>query len=76
MTTSDKPRLRRCEASSYLHDKHGVTVAVATLSKLASVGGGPVFNKFGRAVLYDVAALDAWALARLGAPRASTSAAA
>ena len=43
----DKPRLRRCEASSYLEQHHGLTVAVATLAKYATVGGGPAFNLFG-----------------------------
>lgn len=76
MTTPDKPRLRRCEAATYLEQRYGLTVAVATLAKYATIGGGPVFLKAGRAVLYDTSALDTWAIARLGEPRASTSAAA
>ncbi len=69
----EKPRLRRCEASSYLEQKHGLTVAVATLAKYASVGGGPAFNLFGRFPLYEPATLDAWAARKLGRARRSTS---
>ena len=35
-----KPRLRRWEASEYMELAHGLTVAPATLAKLASIGGG------------------------------------
>lgn len=69
----DKPRLRRSEASTYLEQRHGLTVAVATLAKFATVGGGPAFNKFGRFPLYEPAQLDAWATKRLGPARTSTS---
>ena len=69
----EKPRLRRCEASSYLEQKHGLTVAVATLAKYASVGGGPAFNLFGRFPLYEPGALDMWATQKLGRARTSTS---
>jgi hypothetical protein len=69
----DKPRLRRGEASSYLEQKHGVTVAVATLAKYATVGGGPAFNLFGHFPMYEPATLDAWAKERLGRARTSTS---
>lgn len=69
----EKPRLRRWEASSYLEQRHGVTVAVATLAKYATVGGGPPYNKSGRYPLYEPAALDAWAMERLGPVRTSTS---
>ena len=73
MSTLDKPRLRRCEASTYLEQRHGLTVAGATLAKFASIGGGPLFAKFGRFPLYEPAALDTWAAEKLGKPRASTS---
>lgn len=74
-----KPRLRRWEASLYLRSVHGLDVAPATLAKYATTGGGPVFNS-ARAPnakrgipLYPTDELDAWALARLGRPRRSTS---
>lgn len=69
----DKPRLRRCEASTYLEQRHGLTVAVATLAKFATIGGGPAFNKFGRFPLYEPAQLDAWAKEKMGRSRTSTS---
>ena len=69
----DKPRLRRCEASTYLEQKHGLTVAVATLAKYATLGGGPAFNLFGRFPLYEPSTLDAWASQKLGRARTSTS---
>ncbi|MGI4769972.1 MAG: hypothetical protein ACRYGP_33520 [Janthinobacterium lividum] len=69
----DKPRLRRGEASSYLEQKHGVTVAVATLAKYATVGGGPAFNLFGRFPFYEPAALDTWVAQKLGRAQVSTS---
>lgn len=68
-----KPRLRRWEASRYLRDRHGIELAVATLAKLACLGGGPPFQKAGRVPLYPVDLLDAWATARLGRVVHSTS---
>ena len=46
----------------------------AWMAKLAVVGGGPIFRKAGKTPLYDPADLDAWAEARMSAPRKSTSA--
>ena len=68
-----KQRLNPPEAVEYLLEAHGVSVASATLAKLRSVGGGPQFQKFGRAVLYPRAALDAWAIAKLGKPLCNTA---
>jgi hypothetical protein len=68
-----KPRLRSDEASEYLRVAHGVTVAKATLNKMRCVGGGPEFEKFGTTALYRPASLDCWALAKISAPRRSTS---
>ncbi len=61
-------RFQRSEASQYLRSTHGVDVAPSTLAKFACTGGGPVFSKFGKHVLYTAAALDAWVAARLSAP--------
>ncbi len=68
-----KPRLRRWEASDYLRIAHGITIAPATLAKMASVGGGPAYNKANRTPLYPVEELDRWAAARLGNLVHSTS---
>lgn len=35
-------------------------VAPRTLSKLRSVGGGPIYAKLGRSIRYAVADLEAW----------------
>lgn len=68
-----KPRLRRWEASQYLALAHGISYAPATLAKMASLGGGPIYQKANNTPLYTRDELDAWALARLGKPRRSTS---
>jgi hypothetical protein len=61
-----KPRLRRWEASEYMAFMHGLTIAPATLAKLASVGGGPGFHRVGRIPLYPRDELDRWATEKLG----------
>jgi hypothetical protein len=66
-------RMRRREASQYLQEQHGIRLAHATLAKLAVVGGGPPFRLDGRFPVYDRDALDAYASARLGPLRRSTS---
>jgi hypothetical protein len=64
--------LRRKAAGAYLKEKFGFG-SEKTLAKLAVVGGGPAFRKAGPAVLYEPKTLDEWALAKIGAPRRSTS---
>ena len=64
--------LRRKSAADYLRDKYGWG-SWQTLAKLAVMGGGPVYRKFGRAVVYAPDDLDEWALARLGDPQRSTA---
>lgn len=71
--TDPRPRLRRKEAAAYLFETHGVPVAVATLAKMATVGGGPSITYFGRIPLYDLGHLDEWARQKLGRPVSSTS---
>jgi hypothetical protein len=68
-----KPRLRRWEASEYMEFAHGLTIAPATLAKLASVGGGPAFHRVGRIPLYPRDELNRWAAAKLGRIVMSTS---
>lgn len=70
---ADRPRLRRASVPRYLCEKYGIDIAVATLNKLASVGGGPVMQYSGRIPLYHIADLDAWAAARLSKRVSSTS---
>ncbi|MHA6641318.1 hypothetical protein [Mesorhizobium sp. A623] len=73
MTETDRPRLRRKEVPAYMKDKYGIPIAVATLNKLASIGGGPLMTYAGRIPLYHLDDLDAWALERLGKPVRSTA---
>jgi len=70
---TDRPRIRRSEVPAYLMDKHGIPVALATLNKMASQGGGPTMQYSGRIPLYHVDDLDRWANERLTKPVASTS---
>ena len=65
-------RLDRKEAAQFL-TSHGYRTAPATLAKLACLGGGPVFESFGRRPLYREDDLLAWAAARTTGPRRSTS---
>lgn len=54
-TPNITPRyLRTNDAAIY------VGAAKSTLEKLRLFGGGPVFSKLGRTVVYDLADLDAW----------------
>ena len=71
--TADRPRLRRKEVPAYLAERHGIDVAVATLNKLATIGGGPVMQYHGRVPLYHRDDLDAWAEARLSSRVRSTA---
>ena len=65
--------LRRVSAAAYLEDQHGQRASVQTLARRAVEGSGPLYRLSGRFPLYRIADLDAWAAARLSAPRRSTS---
>jgi hypothetical protein len=64
--------MRRKDAAQYLREKFGVG-SPATLAKLATLGGGPIFRKNGRIPVYTTEDLDVWALAQIGKPMRSTS---
>ena len=66
-----KTHLSRNEASDFLKG-HGFPVAPATLAKLAVVGGGPIYEKFGARPLYRPDDLQAWVMSR-SLRKASTS---
>ncbi len=68
----EKLFFRRVEAANYLKSRYGFSTR-KTLEKAATCGGGPAYRKVGRIVLYEVAELDRWALARMSAPIGSTS---
>lgn len=67
--------LDRKEGAAYLTGK-GLKVSWTTLQKLATVGGGPVYRRFGNRALYLQEDLDAWAQAKISPPQRSTSEAA
>jgi hypothetical protein len=64
--------LNRQQAASYVSER-GLKMAPTTLAKLVTVGGGPAFRKWGRRPVYTPEDLDAWIVAKLGAPRRSSS---
>lgn len=68
----EKQFLNRSEAAEYLSSR-GLPLSKNTLQKLASEGGGPRYQIFGRYALYQVAELNAWAEAKLGPLRSTSS---
>ena len=70
--SSDR-RFRRAAASEYILTKWGLNYAASTLAKLACVGGGPVFEHFGRWPVYRQQDLDSWVTSRLSGRKSSTS---
>jgi hypothetical protein len=68
-----KKLLRRREASTYLKEEHGVKCEPTTLTKLASIGGGPVYQKFGRDAVYTPENLDLWVEEKLSRPKRSAT---
>jgi hypothetical protein len=69
---TDPKFLRRTAAADYLQQRYGFCTS-KSLSKLASIGGGPVFRKIGAVVVYDPSDLDVWAQSKMTAPLRSTS---
>ncbi len=63
----------REEAAQYLTECRGLPTAKGTLQKWATTGGGPVYRRFGKRAVYLQEDLDAWAEAKLSAPRHSTT---
>jgi len=54
-------------------DEAGIPIAFGTLERLRSAGGGPIYTKFGKAVLYPWGTALLWALDKMGGWRANTS---
>jgi len=61
------PFLTTDQAAEYLH------LAPKTLEKYRVVGGGPVYRKHGRKVLYRLTDLDAWSDGRQALSTTETS---
>ncbi len=70
-----KRRFTRREAAQWLTEQ-GFRTAEASLAKMATLGGGPTYEKFGRKPLYTEAGLLAWVASRTTGPRRNTSQAA
>ncbi len=70
---NERPRIRRSEVPAYMLEKHGIPVALKTLNKLATTGGGPAMQYAGRIPLYNIEDLDAWAAERLSKSVRSTA---
>ena len=64
--------LRRNQAAAYLVERYGV-YKTETLTRYASVGGGPKFRRIGRFPVYTAADLDEWAAARISPVVESTA---
>lgn len=62
MPDDDLPLTRR-EAAEFISTHYG-PFSPNTLAKLACIGGGPEFEKFGRAPIYRRGKLVQWAEAR------------
>lgn len=60
-----KRRLRRREVAEYLAAAHGIEIAPATLSKWATAGDGPPFDRLNRTPLYLRSGVDAWVASKL-----------
>lgn len=69
----DPAYLNRKQAADFLKLELGLPVAHTTLSKLACVGGGPPYQRYGNKTVYTRPALREWAEGKLSAPRKSTS---
>lgn len=72
LLTNTNVYLDRAQASEYITRK-GLPLAKSTLQKFATLGGGPVYRRFGRKAVYLAEDLDTWVAKKLTAPRQSTS---
>jgi hypothetical protein len=69
----DPTYLRRKAAAEYIRARWGIPCSDKTLAKLACIGGGPAYRRFGRIPLYTVEDLDLFAQANIGKLVRSTS---
>lgn len=71
-TVPNRDYLNRAEAAAYVQSL-GLPLSKNTLQKYVTVGGGPVYRKFGIRAVYRTADLDAWVARKLGGPVSSSS---
>ena len=68
----EEPYLSPPEAVAFLAEL-GLPIALGTLAKMRCVGGGPVFQSFGRFPRYRPSRLREYAASKLSGERRSTS---
>ena len=73
MIPSDPDALLTRQQTAAALTESGFPTSPATLSTMATRGGGPPFSKFGPRAIYKWGTSLGWARARLTAPRSSTS---
>jgi hypothetical protein len=66
------PLMPPANASAFLAEQ-GYRTSPKTLAKLRCIGGGPLFMRFGRRILYDQTHLLNWAVSRTTPPLSNTS---
>jgi hypothetical protein len=64
--------LTRAEAAQHLTER-GLPITKNTLQKMATVGGGPPYARFGNRAIYEPGVLDQWAEQKISPPQRSTS---
>ena len=57
--------LDRAEAAQYLTER-GLRTSKNTLQKWVTVGGGPLYRRYGHRAVYLASDLDAWAARKMG----------
>jgi hypothetical protein len=63
--------LTRIEAAEFI-ELHGLPCSPRTLTKLACVGGGPNYRRYGRNAIYTEVDLEAWMEEKLNAEHAKS----
>ncbi len=70
----DTKYFTRKETAEYLSKTLGLPTSPKTLAKLATIGGGPEYQRFGnRRVVYTLTSITKWAQAKLSKPIFNTS---
>jgi hypothetical protein len=70
---SQEARMRHCrylnrtEAAQWLTER-GLRCSPRTLAKYATVGGGPIYRRYGNRTVYTEDDLGVWAESRMGDP--------
>lgn len=60
--------LNRADAAKRLRERYGMSTSKQWLARAATSGDGPPYVRAGKAAIYEIIELDAWALARMSRP--------